>query len=44
MNDFSARELSVMFLMVVALVWLGVYPQHVLNITEPVLQALGIHS
>lgn len=42
MNDFGAREMSVMFLMVAALVWLGVYPQHVLSITEPVLKVLGI--
>ena len=41
-HDFGARELSVMFLMVVALVWLGVYPQHVFNVTQPVLLALGI--
>ena len=42
MRDFGFREMSVMLVMVAALVWLGVYPQNVLNMAQPVLQVLGV--
>ena len=42
MPDFAFRELSVMVLLMIALVWVGVYPQHVLAMTELVLPSLGI--
>ena len=41
-QDFGFRELSVYALMIVALVWIGVYPQHVLDLAQPTLDALGI--
>ena len=40
--DFGFREMGVMILLMIALVWLGVYPQHVLELSETVLPALGI--
>ncbi|MCZ6888929.1 MAG: NADH-quinone oxidoreductase subunit M [Gammaproteobacteria bacterium] len=40
MPDFGFREMSVMILMLIALVWIGVYPQHVLDMSAPVVQAL----
>ena len=42
MQDFGFREMSVYVLMIAALVWIGVYPQHVLDLAEPTLQSLGI--
>lgn len=42
MRDFGAREMSVMILMMIALVWIGVYPQHVLDMSTPALMSLGI--
>ena len=42
MSDYGIRELSVMVLMIVALVWIGVYPQTILDITEPVVNMLGL--
>ncbi|MCY4214510.1 MAG: NADH-quinone oxidoreductase subunit M [Gammaproteobacteria bacterium] len=41
MPDFGFRELSVMILMMVALVWLGVYPETLLNLSAPVVAQLG---
>tara|TARA_A100001037_G_scaffold86955_1_gene78928 strand:+ start:19763 stop:21223 length:1461 start_codon:yes stop_codon:yes gene_type:complete len=41
MEDFGAREMLVMLLMAAALVWLGVYPQPVLDLSLPVIEALG---
>ncbi|MCZ6711175.1 MAG: NADH-quinone oxidoreductase subunit M [Gammaproteobacteria bacterium] len=41
-RDFGARELSVMILMAVGLVWLGVYPQGVLDLSSPVLDVLRV--
>ena len=41
-QDFGFREMSVMVLMVIALIWLGVYPQHVLDMVEPMLTTLGV--
>ena len=42
LRDFGFREMSVMILMMLALVWIGVYPQHVLDMSTPVLQQLGV--
>ena len=41
-HDFGARELSVMVLMMAGLVWIGIYPQQVLDVSEPALQLLGV--
>ena len=43
MPDFGFRELSVMILMMVALVWLGIYPETLLNLSAPVVSGLGVH-
>ena len=40
MSDFGARELSVMIPMMIALLWLGFYPQSALELSEPVIQML----
>lgn len=42
MQDFGFREMSVYAIMIVALVWIGVYPQHVLDLAQPTLDAMGI--
>lgn len=42
MDDFGFRELSVYAIMIAALVWIGVYPQHVLDLAQPTLDALGV--
>ncbi len=42
MDDFAFREMSVMVVLMIALVWVGVYPQHVLGMTESVLPMLGV--
>ncbi|MEE3183764.1 MAG: NADH-quinone oxidoreductase subunit M, partial [Pseudomonadota bacterium] len=41
-EDFGAREMAVMILMMIGLVWLGVYPQHVLDLSAPVIASLGV--
>ena len=41
MTDFGAREMSVMILMMVALLWLGVYPETLLGLSRPVLLAMN---
>ncbi len=42
MKDFAFREMSIIVLLMVALVWIGIHPQFVLNISESVLPTLGI--
>ncbi len=42
LQDFGARELTVMLAMAAALVWLGFYPQDVLDLSQPVLRSLEI--
>ena len=42
MRDFGFREMSVYAIMIVALVWLGVYPQPVLDLAAPFIEALGM--
>jgi NADH-quinone oxidoreductase subunit M len=40
MADFDRRELFTMGLMAVTLIWLGLYPQPVLDLAQPVLNSL----
>ena len=40
MDDFRGREMLAMGAMMVALVWLGLYPQPVLDLAQPVLDSL----
>jgi len=40
MDDFGTREMLTMFSMMAALLWLGVYPQPVLDMVQPVLDGL----
>ncbi len=40
--DFGQREMVVMGLMIVAMVWMGMYPQSMLNLSAPVLESLNL--
>ena len=40
MADFGTREMTTMGLMMLALLWLGLYPQPVFDLTQPVLDSL----
>ena len=42
MADFGFREMSVMVLMMLALVWLGVYPETLLGLSRPVLLGMDL--
>ena len=42
MADFGFREMSVMVLMMLALLWLGVYPNTLLDLCAPVVAELGV--
>jgi NADH-quinone oxidoreductase subunit M len=42
MDDFHGREMLAMAAMIVALLWLGLYPQPVLDLAQPVLD--GLHG
>ena len=42
MSDFGGREMFTMAAMMVALIWLGIYPQPVLDLTQPVVDSLQI--
>ena len=42
MPDFGARDMSVMILMAGALVWVGVYPQPVLDLAGATIATLGV--
>ena len=42
MADFGARDMSVMILMAAALVWVGVYPQPVLDLAGATIATLGV--
>ncbi len=39
--DFGQREMTMMAFMIVAMVWMGVYPQTMLNLSAPVLENLN---
>ena len=41
MPDFGAREFGTMLAMMVALLWLGLYPQPVFDLAQPVLDSLA---
>jgi len=41
MADFGRREMAAMIAMIVALVWLGLYPQPVIDLAQPVLDGLN---
>ena len=43
MQDFAFRELSVMVLLMIALVWVGIHPQYLLQMTAPLLTDLLGH-
>jgi len=42
MEDFGGREMAAMAAMILALLWLGLYPQPVLDLAQPVLD--GLHG
>jgi NADH-quinone oxidoreductase subunit M len=42
MQDFGGREMATMMAMMAALIWLGIYPQPVLDLAQPVLN--GLHE
>ena len=42
MRDFGSREMSVMILMMLALAWLGLYPETLLKLSRPVLMSMGL--
>ena len=42
LRDFGWREMATMTLMMVALVWIGVYPQPLLDLSAPVIETLWI--
>jgi NADH-quinone oxidoreductase subunit M len=41
-EDYGGREMAAMIAMMVALVWLGLYPQPVLDLAQPVLDSLHV--
>ncbi|MBT5031028.1 MAG: NADH-quinone oxidoreductase subunit M, partial [Proteobacteria bacterium] len=41
LEDFGFLEMTAMAVMIIALVWLGLYPQPVLDMVQPVLDSLG---
>ena len=40
MRDFGFREMSVMALMMAGLVWIGIHPQELLDLSAPIVQTL----
>ena len=42
MQDFDAREMATMLAMMAALLWLGLYPQPVIDLAQPVID--GLHA
>ena len=42
MPDFGLREMSVMAAMMAGLVWVGVYPQPVLDLSAATIRGLGV--
>ncbi|PHS71687.1 MAG: NADH-quinone oxidoreductase subunit M [Cycloclasticus sp.] len=42
MADFGVREMGTMAAMMIALIWLGLYPQPVLDLAQPVLDSLRV--
>ena len=44
MRDFAFREMSVMVLLMIALVWVGIHPQTLLHMTETLFPLIGLAS
>jgi NADH-quinone oxidoreductase subunit M len=42
LSDFGSREMLAMAVMIVVLIGLGIYPQPVLDLAQPVLDSLGV--
>jgi NADH-quinone oxidoreductase subunit M len=42
LRDYGSRDMATMAVMIVGLLWLGVYPQGVFNLTQPVLDGLSL--
>ncbi|MFT5484804.1 MAG: NADH-quinone oxidoreductase subunit M, partial [Halieaceae bacterium] len=42
LTDFGALEMSVMIAMIIGLLWLGLYPQPVLDLAQPVINSLAL--
>lgn len=42
LTDFGRIEMSAMAVMIIALIWLGLYPQPVFDIVQPVLDSLAM--
>ena len=40
LDDYNRRELSTMLVMIAMLIWLGVYPQPVLEVSLPTVESL----
>ncbi|MFK8046867.1 MAG: NADH-quinone oxidoreductase subunit M [Halioglobus sp.] len=40
LQDFAGREMTTMAFLMLALIWLGIYPQPVLDMAQPVLESL----
>ncbi len=38
--DYGSREMATMLLMIALLIWLGVYPQALLDLTQPTVDSL----
>jgi len=44
LSDFSARELTVMGSLIIAIVWLGIYPQPVIKTVQPVINNMKMQE
>jgi NADH-quinone oxidoreductase subunit M len=42
--DFGSLEMTAMAVMIIGLIWLGLYPQPVLDMVQPVLNSLYIET
>ena len=42
LEDFGGREMTAMIAMILALVWLGLHPQPVFDLVQPVLDSLNV--
>lgn len=42
LTDFGSLEMTAMAVMIIALVWLGMYPQPVLDLVQPVIDSLAV--
>jgi len=44
LNDFGSLEMTAMAVMIVGLIWLGLYPQPVFDLVQPVLDSLYLQT